>query len=313
MPTVSEILQMKAVRWTLLSLAGLGGLALVAIAVIYVVSAWILSTPHDVAPLTLRSQQTGSAERGARLAAVFGCTDCHESHGRVLFDAFGPLGGRVVPPDLARKQRSYTDAELVTLLRRGIKRDGFTMIEMPTNAYSSMADDDLVDVIAWLRSLQPDPQTETAQHYLGPGLRLMLLSGNVRISSRCVLDPDPPLSAPKSQHELGEYLAKLSCTNCHYLEDWKYMSPGRDSPGLYEATHGYDLAQFTRLMREGKGANVEDLGLMSRASRISFRNFTDEEVGALYAFLKTPERNAGRFDVHGHDPCQGWFGPLSHR
>ena len=109
-------------------------------------------------------------------------------------------------------RNTYTDQELVTLLRRGIKRDGLSMIEMPTNSFSSMADADLIDIIAWLRSLKPDAETETAQHHLGLALRFALLAGNVRISARCILDPSPPVSAPTSQLEQGEYLAKVSCT-----------------------------------------------------------------------------------------------------
>jgi cytochrome c553 len=305
---IRAFFEMKAVRWTLLSIVGV---ALFALAAIYAVSAWILSTPHDVTAITLRAPGPGSAERGARLAAVFECTDCHETHGRVLFD-MGILGGRVVPPDLARKQALYTDNELVTLLRRGIKRDGLSMIEMPTNSFSSMADTDLLDIIAWLRSLKPDAITETAQHHLGPALRFALLSGNVRISASCILDPAPPVSAPSSQLELGEYLAKVSCTNCHFLEAWKFMSPGPNSPGMREATQSYSLAQFTRLMREGKGLDERDLGLMSRASRVAFKHFTDDEIAAIYAFLTTPTAAAGRFAVSGFDPCRG-IGPLTRR
>ncbi len=308
MQWLQSFFQMKAVRWTLASLAGL---IVLAIGTIYGVSAWVLSTRHDLTPITLRVEGPGSAERGARLAHVFECTDCHETHGRVLFD-MGPLGGRVVPPDLARKQTTYSDQELVTLLRRGIKRDGLSMIEMPTNSFSSMADADLLDIIAWLRSLKPDAETETAQHHLGLALRLALLAGNVRISARCILDPAPPVSAPTSQPEQGEYLAKVSCTNCHFLNVWKFMSPGPNSPGLQEAAQRYSKEEFTRLLRDGTAVDGRDLGLMQRASKVAFSHFTDNEIAAIYAFLTTPMANNDRFSLNEWDPCRG-FGPLTHR
>src|SRR4029077_10109177 len=102
-------------------------------------------------------------------------------------------------------------------IRRGIKRDHTSAISMPTNALSALADSDLADIIAWLRSLKPDAQTETARTSVGPIGRVLVLQGGVNISATLPRDPAPPASAPADPALRGEYLVKVACMDCHRL------------------------------------------------------------------------------------------------
>src|SRR6185436_10649105 len=132
--SVVSVLKSKALRWVLISLAGL---IVLGIGALYVASEWILTTTYEAPSITLRAQLPGSVERGQHLASVVGCVGCHGSHGRILFEA--PFVGRVVTPDLPRVAPTYSDAELVTVIRTGIKRDHTSTLIMPANAFSSMA------------------------------------------------------------------------------------------------------------------------------------------------------------------------------
>lgn len=285
MSSILAFLKLKAVRWTLASVAGV---VIAAFISLYAVSSWILSTKYDVAPVALRLDSPPSPERGARMAAVVGCIDCHRSHGRIMFSA--PFVGSVVAPDLARSQSAYSNAELIALIRSGVKRDRTSLIEMPANALSSLTDSDLADIIAWLRALRPDAETVPPQTSLGPILRLLLLTGTVRISAQGALDPAPLANQPQDQLPRGAYLTKVACTNCHLLDVPQNLGPGRTAPALGDVVPAYDLAQFTHLLRAGKGIGDRELGLMSEVTRTSFVHLTDDEIAALHAFLTaTPQ------------------------
>lgn len=222
MQTLAKVYKSKAVRWTLLSLAATIAAGFIAL---YGASAWVLARTYEAPAVALRAQVAPSAERGARLAAITGCTGCHGAHGRVFFEA--PFVGRIVTPDLARTQNRYSDAELVTLLRTGIKRDRTSAIQMPIDALSVMADADIADVIAWLRALKPDAETETAVTSWGPIGRVLLFTGMVHLSAQMPRDPAPPVSAPMATPVAhGEYLVKVVCSQCHRLEEPNEVKPG---------------------------------------------------------------------------------------
>ena len=53
------------------------------------------------------------------------------------------------------------------------------------------------------------------------------------------------------------------------------------------AVGGYDLTQFRRLLRTGVGANGRDLGEMSEVARKDLHVFTDAEIAALFAYLRS--------------------------
>src|SRR5262245_25551709 len=135
MSAVLAFLSWKPVRWTLLSLVGL---VLAAIAILYGASAWTLTRTYEAPAITLRATAPASAERGERLSAVFSCQGCHGKHGRVFLD--DPYVGHLIAPDLTRVAATYSDQELIVLLRTGIKRDGTSLLVMPTSSFSSLAD-----------------------------------------------------------------------------------------------------------------------------------------------------------------------------
>ena len=60
-----------------------------------------------------------------------------------------PISPAIVP--------NYTDAQLITLLRQGVKPDGTSVYFMPSEMIRHLSDEDLARVIAWVRSV---PATE---------------------------------------------------------------------------------------------------------------------------------------------------------
>lgn len=275
----------KILRWIAGSLAAI---VLIAVAVLYGGSEWRLNRTYERPSIALNPPEQPSAERGQRLSILNGCQGCHGTHGRVFLDV--PALGRLIAPDLARSAAHYSNAELAVLIRAGIKRDGTSTLVMPVNAMSALADQDVADLIAWLRALKPEGQTETATTTIAPLGRFLILTGVFPFSADMPRDPAPPAAHPVAPLVVvGEYLVKTTCAHCHALDEERELKPGLKTPPVRAMTQSYDLAQFTLLLRTGKAIGDREVGLMSEVSRDGFSHLTDEEIAAIHAYLNAPE------------------------
>jgi mono/diheme cytochrome c family protein len=130
------------------------------------------------------AQAEPSLERGEYLVrGIAGCGNCHtplgpegpvmemELAGRVVEDnpAFLAVGANLTP---AGRIADWSDADLARAIREGIRPDG-TVIgpPMPFALYRGLADDDLMSIVAFLRTLPPvenDPGTSEYRIPLPP-------------------------------------------------------------------------------------------------------------------------------------------------
>ena len=144
------------------------GLALLAVVLLIGVAAsglWIaggrrLAAAHTAPdhPLVIATDAVDLAE-GERLATFWGCLGCHERNGGggIFFES--RLGDRLVAPNLTRVVREYSPAELERAVRHGVRRDGSSLVVMPSSMFAGMSDRDLGKVIGYLRSLPPVPDS----------------------------------------------------------------------------------------------------------------------------------------------------------
>jgi mono/diheme cytochrome c family protein len=131
------------------------------------------------------------AERGSYLVnTVLTCGNCHSPKGPPQAIAGKDFSGflefdeppfKVTAPNITPDKETgignYTDAQLKTVLRKGIKRDGVPVaMVMPSGFYEIMTERDLNAVVAYLRSLKPvknkvaDPIYKMPQgHPIPPG------------------------------------------------------------------------------------------------------------------------------------------------
>jgi mono/diheme cytochrome c family protein len=130
-------------------------------------------------------------ERGSYLVnTVLTCGNCHSPKGPPTAVAGKDFSGGLswdeppfkvtapnITPDKATGIGSYTDAQLKTVLRKGIKRDGVPVaMVMPSGFYEIMTERDMNAVIAYLHTLKPvshkapDPVYKMPQgHPIPPG------------------------------------------------------------------------------------------------------------------------------------------------
>jgi cytochrome c553 len=202
----------------------------------------------------------------------------------VFFDV--PMVGRVIAPNLSRVAADYSDAELAVLLRAGVKRDRTSAVVMPADSYAWLADEDVIDLIAWLRSLKAVPDAVDKTTTWRPLARLGMLFGDFNFSADRVKPADPPVHAPTAPPTArGAYLEKTLCSHCHRLNVENFVRPGTIAPALAPAAQSYDAGQFRTLLRTGKGIGNRHLGLMKEVAVGATVFLDDADIAALHAFL----------------------------
>jgi mono/diheme cytochrome c family protein len=171
---------------------------------------------HDVPVATLTIPTDSAAlARGAHLAGIYGCQDCHgaDLSGQVMADE-GPA--RIVASNLtpAGIGGEYEPEDWDRAIRHGVGIDGTALFVMPSGAYHSVSDTEAADLIAYLEALPPVENDLPPMEYTLLGR--LLAAGPLDLSKGVYPDPTPTSSpAPGATVEYGEYLARGMCAYCH--------------------------------------------------------------------------------------------------
>jgi mono/diheme cytochrome c family protein len=189
-------------------------------------------------------------------------------------------------PNLLSLAREESPATLEAAIRHGIGRDGRAMYSMPSYNFARMRDEDLADIIAYLRSL-PLVQKELPAGKLPFEIRMDIAFGN-DAAIAAYLDLVPALkgeSLGDPRLARGEYIAMTTCNECHGFglradSPWEEES----APDLIIIA-AYSEADFRHLMKTGLALGGRELRMMSGVARSRFAWFTDQELSDLYVFL----------------------------
>jgi mono/diheme cytochrome c family protein len=129
-------------------------LALVGAGIVYVASEAVIARTYTpgAAAFTARAD-AGAVARGAHLAVVAGCTDCHGSDltGKRFDDV---PSATIWSRNLRELAPHFSDADFERAIRQGLRPDRTSVVLMPSFAYRTMRDRDLGDIVAYLRSLK---------------------------------------------------------------------------------------------------------------------------------------------------------------
>jgi cytochrome c553 len=240
-------------------------------------------TVADAAELTIPTDPTEIAE-GHRVAQLAGCMHCHGDtlKGGLVDDI--PNLVRLVAPNISTVLPKYSDAQLATVLRKGVKPDGKSVLFMPSEMFRHLSDRDLGRLIAFLRTVPGTVDGETEKTEVRIIGRVLLAKGDFKTAAVSI--PLLPAAAQDASDPVGRgrYLTMNFCSECHgqSLEGFAPIN----APPL-NVVKGYSLEQFSRLMKEGKPVGDRELKLMGPTSRARFANFSDDEIAAVHAFLQS--------------------------
>jgi cytochrome c553 len=296
----------KILKWTLRSVVGLVALVLVTLAVVWVLSERRMGKVYsiDVAAPTV-SADAQAAERGHHIATIRGCTDCHghDLAGATMIDDFlvGRLSGANLTPGGPVAQMS--NADLVRAIRHGVGSNGRPLLFMPAQEFIGLSEQDMSDLLAYLRSV-PAVASSPPANRIGPLGRLLFLAGQIPLLPAEIVDH---ASKPAADSTVGPTVAygsylSSSCKGCHGDGFSGGRIPGTppewppaanltpDPSGLAEWSEG----DFRKALREGiaRGGRALNTKYMPVAAT---KHLTDDEISALYAFLRSvPSRAAGQ-------------------
>ena len=241
-----------------------------------------------------------AVERGDHLVhARYGCVECHGQNfgGGVMVD--DPMLGRLLGPNITAgpggRTATYTAADWDRIVRHGVRSDG-RPAAMPSSDYQRMSDQELSDVVAYIRS-QPVVDNAVPPVTLGPLGKILMATGNLPLSADMIADHQsahavaPPAS--EATAEFGAHLAGV-CSGCHG-EDFAGGPVVGGDPSWPPAANltsagslsGWTQEQFAALLRTGKRPDGTEVmepmsWMMPYANRM-----TDTEVAALWTYLGT--------------------------
>ncbi|BAH39100.1 MAG TPA: cytochrome C [Gemmatimonas aurantiaca] len=159
--------------------------------------------------------------RGRHLTTAIGkCVDCHSDDlgGQIMID--DPALGVAIGPNITSggKLATYSDEELVRVIRHGVKRDGRGAFVMPSDDYQHFSDADVGAIVAYLRSV-PSVDRDLGTSMLRPVGRALVATNQLPAYPAARIDHSrtPPASMQEdSTLAYGEYLANVGgCTGCH--------------------------------------------------------------------------------------------------
>lgn len=270
------------------------GLAVVALAYVYYASSQRAGKTYAVTPPALQVPLGDAAaiERGRYLVhKVSLCIECHgeDLGGKAVMESavMATLWGSNLTSGRGGLGRTYSDADLVRSLTHGVRKDGHSVIFMPSQDYK-FTEADLGALIAYLRSVPPVDRDVPAPA-LGPMSRILGLAGKFPLLSAEFIDHDHVAFVPAADRAeaatAGEYLISTAgCRGCHgpLLNGTGGMSgAGNLTPvGL----GAWSDADFRTAIREGRRPNGSSL--LPDMPRI-YQVISDEDLSKIFAYLKT--------------------------
>ncbi|MEX0807226.1 MAG: cytochrome c [Dongiaceae bacterium] len=271
--------------------------------------AFLLTAP----PVLAQDDDADAVGRGAYLFAAAGCAGCHTdvendgpplAGGRALETPFGIFYSPNITPDPDTGIGDWTEADFLRALRDGKAPDGSTYFPVfPYTSFTLMADADIADMWAYLRSVDPVSRENRAHEAAFPfGWR-----GLLPIWQWLHLEPGPMAPDQGAAIARGAYLVNAlgHCGECHTPRGaMGALDRDRWLAGTDEGPEGGKIPNITPDPETGIGAWSDDEilrvlesgmlpdfdvvgGGMAEVVRNSTSKLTDEDRVAIVAYLRS--------------------------
>jgi mono/diheme cytochrome c family protein len=261
-------------------------------------------------------------ERGEYLVHnVAVCLDCHSERDPNVFsmpikvgtEGGGPpytfgagmgVPGEISPSNITPyKLKDWSDDDILKAMTQGINKRGDTLFPlMPYHNYSRLAKDDLVAIIAYIRTLKPIERADGPKKLMIPASMFGPLPQNTLDQNK---RPDP-----SDKVKYGEYLVTMaSCSDCHtpmtqqgpdfskmfaggfnLKSDFVNVTTANITPdtatGIGSWTEEAFLAKFKANV-EAAGKKVNPGKMNTEMPWAAYGKMKEEDLKAIYAFLRT--------------------------
>jgi mono/diheme cytochrome c family protein len=278
-------------KWGAAGLAALLSVAVSLAGVIMIAGLFKLHARCASAPDLKVAGTSEQIQRGQAISDGF-CSACHSRTGTLT-------GGLDVGEDLpvsvgsfvssnltpAGQLSHWSDGEIFRAIRNGVDRNGRWLIMMSYTNSGKLSDDDILAVIAYLRSLPAaGKQTDNPPDRLNL-LGIMMLGAGLLPQGKPVFTAfiTAPPKGPTLQY--GEYiLSYQDCRACHG-DQLAGGVPGQLAPlgPDLSLVKGWKLEEFVATMRTGVDPNGHELS--KQMPWQAFGRMGNEELRAVYEYL----------------------------
>lgn len=282
----------RFLKWMLILILSLIGLALLGVASLYVYTESQINTEIEVPEESIQIPPFSADElTGWDHAMITFCQECHGANlaGQIMED--DPMVGTLVSANLTPGAggigSEFTDEDWVRAIRHGVGPDNKSLMVMPSENFYTLSDEDLGQIIAYMKELPPVdnilPETK-----LGPMGRFFMLQEPFLTGAMIEhYRQRPPSPEPGVTAEYGGYLANIVCTFCHG-ED---LAGGETPSAGLNLTPGGDLANWTeadflKTIRTG----VKPSGKVMDNEEMPWENISvldDDELRAIWLYLQS--------------------------
>ncbi len=252
-------------------------------------------------PFPVDASGRSAVERGKHLVeARYPCTACHGQNfaGGVMVDAFpiGNLRGPNLTLGAGSRTADYQAHDWDWMVRHGIRKDGRPGV-MPSEDFQYMSDQELSDIVSYIRSLPPVDNTVPPPTF-GPLGKILVATGQMKFSAG-VIAAHPtahPVRPPEEAAtvEFGKHLA-TSCMGCHGADysggpiaggdpSWppaRNITP--DATGIKGWTYDQFVTAISKSRRPDGTALREPMTLIAPFAL----NMKEVERQALWAFISS--------------------------
>ena len=290
----------KIFKWTGIVLGSLLVLAVVLVGVLFARGNARLTKKYNVQPesVVIPTDQV-SIEHGKKWAAVL-CADCHgaDFSGKPLVD--DKTVGFVPAPNLTPGEGGaggeFTDADWILALRHGIDpHESRAFVGMPSMNFAYLSDQDLGDLIAYIKSVPPvnHEMGETELTFTG---KVILAAGGFgkNILPAEVIDQAAPrpandglnvnVAAENPDIKYGEYMVRVTgCRDCHgeNLTGGKSPEPGAPmAPDITSTGIATSWSPETFIT----AVHTNETEYMPW---VMLKPLEDSELGSIFAYLRS--------------------------
>lgn len=289
----------QILKWIGIVLGAIIVLFLIAVGILYFRGMSRFSQTYNIQVESVPIPNDAAAvERGQHLVTVL-CTGCH---GEKLAgtDFFNDPGlGTIHAKNLTRGKGGigafYTDVDFIRTLRHGVRPEGTSVFVMPAADFHYLSDQDLGDIIAYLKTLPPVDQEWAPKELTFFGLVLTGAGAFDQFIAADLINHTgrrPPAPAIGVTPEYGEYLVRLNgCRHCHgeKLSGGKVGDPTSTLHGP-NLTPGGELiawsdADFIKTIRTGVTPSGHALDPTMPFKE--FARMTDDELKSIFLYLQS--------------------------
>lgn len=271
---------------------------------------WFLTAPESL-DMAEYQELEGDSEEGALVFAAAGCASCHAAPGvsgdeRLILSggehfpsAFGTFIAPNISSDPVHGIGAWSDADLANAIQRGVSPDGAHYFPaFPYTAYANATPQDIVSLIAYLRTL-PASDVPSQPHEVGFPFNIRRNLGMWKLlfahEGWVLADPASP------EVERGRYLVEAlgHCGECHTprnmvggleVGEWLAGAPnpsGRGNiPNITPGGMNWSSSDIVAYLETGFTPEFDTAGgLMAEVVR-NTGELSDTDREAIAAYLK---------------------------